>query len=347
MKSWTVSTHSHSWPQEPFRRPPSSLSPRRVRRRALVLTALRQTRHEGVSFMYKCLMNNKKNDRKHSHTSRSRSVVYRDVILKKTRKKPPQTFLVNPESTYSSVGHERVSKAINTVHRFFLFFLLAKLPITRAICLRPLLDINYCNIHCRISQRKVAHGSKWADMDQTNRQKITQHSSTGSSLYPSVKAQKHCKRWREQISCAPQLLYRLGATVVREGGANWGGRSSVRHSFQTARRLHPAKVLVTSMGLWTADAPPAAPLAYWLTWCVGVTRPIGRLAAFPGLVCSGCRWGWAGGWASGWVGGGTLRHHRPLRQRSAHLRVHKVGLQLAFALHVDDAATRADVSQSG
>lgn len=45
--------------------------------------------------------------------------------------------------------------------------------------------------------------------------------------------------------------------------------------------------------------------------------------------------------------GGTLRHHRRLGQRSAHLRVHKVGLQLAFALDVDDAATRADVSESG
>lgn len=70
--------------------------------------------------MYKCLMVNKKNDRKHSLTSRSRSVAYGHVIKNKQKKKA-QTFLLNPESTYSSVGHEHVAKAINTLHRFFFF----------------------------------------------------------------------------------------------------------------------------------------------------------------------------------------------------------------------------------
>lgn len=43
----------------------------------------------------------------------------------------------------------------------------------------------------------------------------------------------------------------------------------------------------------------------------------------------------------------TSRHHGPLRLRSRHLRVNKVGLQLPFALHVDDPATRAHVPEGG
>lgn len=42
----------------------------------------------------------------------------------------------------------------------------------------------------------------------------------------------------------------------------------------------------------------------------------------------------------------TLRHYIPLRQRAGHLCVHKVGLELAFALDVDDASARAHVAQS-
>lgn len=41
-----------------------------------------------------------------------------------------------------------------------------------------------------------------------------------------------------------------------------------------------------------------------------------------------------------------LRHYIPLRQRAGHLCVHKVGLELAFALDVDDASARAHVAQS-
>lgn len=43
----------------------------------------------------------------------------------------------------------------------------------------------------------------------------------------------------------------------------------------------------------------------------------------------------------------TSRHHGPLRLRPRHLRVNKVGLQLPFALHVDDPATRAHVPEGG
>lgn len=42
----------------------------------------------------------------------------------------------------------------------------------------------------------------------------------------------------------------------------------------------------------------------------------------------------------------TLRHYIPLRQRAGHLCVYKVGLELAFALDVDDASARAHVAQS-
>lgn len=41
----------------------------------------------------------------------------------------------------------------------------------------------------------------------------------------------------------------------------------------------------------------------------------------------------------------VLRHYIPLGQWAGHLRVHKVGLQLPFALDVDDASTRAHVAQ--
>lgn len=40
------------------------------------------------------------------------------------------------------------------------------------------------------------------------------------------------------------------------------------------------------------------------------------------------------------------RHYIPLGQRAGHLRVHKVGLELSFALDVDDASARAHVAQS-
>lgn len=42
----------------------------------------------------------------------------------------------------------------------------------------------------------------------------------------------------------------------------------------------------------------------------------------------------------------TLRHYIPLRQRAGHLCVHKVGLELAFSLDIDDASARAHVAQS-
>lgn len=40
------------------------------------------------------------------------------------------------------------------------------------------------------------------------------------------------------------------------------------------------------------------------------------------------------------------RHYIPLGQRAGHLCVHKVGLELALALDVDDASARAHVAQS-
>lgn len=40
------------------------------------------------------------------------------------------------------------------------------------------------------------------------------------------------------------------------------------------------------------------------------------------------------------------RHYIPLGQRAGHLRVHEVGLELSFALDVDDASARAHVAQS-
>ena len=42
---------------------------------------------------------------------------------------------------------------------------------------------------------------------------------------------------------------------------------------------------------------------------------------------------------------GVSRHDVPLGERASHLRVDEVGLELAFALDVDDAATGAHVAQ--
>ena len=41
----------------------------------------------------------------------------------------------------------------------------------------------------------------------------------------------------------------------------------------------------------------------------------------------------------------VLRHYIPLGQWAGHLCVHKIGLELSFALDVDDASTRAHVAQ--
>lgn len=57
---------------------------------------------------------------------------------------------MNPESTYTLVGHKHRSKAINTFHRF-----LANYP-SLAACWHQLLymTIHYCNIHFQQNGRK-------------------------------------------------------------------------------------------------------------------------------------------------------------------------------------------------
>lgn len=69
---------------------------------------------------------------------------YRWSASRRAVKKPPQTLPLNPESTYSSVGHEHSSKAINTVHRF-----LANYPSHERFVGILCFDMtrNYCNIH--------------------------------------------------------------------------------------------------------------------------------------------------------------------------------------------------------
>lgn len=54
----------------------------------------------------KCLMNNK--------MAAVNSYTHYSVVFKRQT----STFLLNPESTYTIVGHKHSSKAINTIHRF-------------------------------------------------------------------------------------------------------------------------------------------------------------------------------------------------------------------------------------
>lgn len=73
------------------------------------------------------------------------------------KKRQTSTFLLNPESTYTLVGHKHRSKAINTFHRF-----LANYP-TLAACWRQLLyrTVNDCNIHFQQNGWKRKLASKY------------------------------------------------------------------------------------------------------------------------------------------------------------------------------------------